>query len=112
LANAIRMTDVDVRNYLEKIYQVPVMSVRTVARNGEYKRAPGKAYVIKDDDFRMAYVQLPKEVAFEFPDLFPKQKDEEEDRGMLKSQKQMRQNESKQALEQAKLKHVPTWFGL
>lgn len=104
------MTDSDVRNYLEQIYKVPVMSIRTVAKNGEYKNAPGKMYLVKDDDHRMAYVQLPKDVAFEYPDLFPKEKDIEEDKNYVQNQKQMKEAEHKQAIENAKSKDIPTWF--
>ena len=30
------MSHFDIKNYLEKIYKVPVLSVRTEVRNGEY----------------------------------------------------------------------------
>jgi len=72
------MSVVDVKNYLEKIYNVPVVSVKNVICQGEMKKAPGKNYIIKDDDYKKAYVTLPADYKFEFPDVFPREKVDKE----------------------------------
>ena len=54
-----RMTSFDVKNYLEKIYKIPVMHVKTRVVCGEIKKAKStKPYLIKEDDYREAIVDL------------------------------------------------------
>ncbi|CAH2049230.1 unnamed protein product, partial [Iphiclides podalirius] len=67
---SMEMTKYDIRNYLEKIYNVPVVDVRTKIRLGRFRKDVGKGYIVKDDDVKFAYVVLPKEMTFKFPDLF------------------------------------------
>lgn len=52
------MTPFDVRNYLEKIYKVPVVNVETRVVAGKIKKATGKPYIVKEDDYREAIVDL------------------------------------------------------
>jgi ribosomal protein L23 len=52
------MTKYDVRNYLEKIYKIEVKSVHTIVKCGTIKRAPGKLYLIKENDYKRAIVTL------------------------------------------------------
>merc|ERR1719471_1810269 len=55
------MTKLDVKNYLEKIYKVPVMNVNTTIVSGRtYHRQTGKKddEVLKDDDRKLAFVTL------------------------------------------------------
>lgn len=52
------MTKYDVRNYLEKIYKIPVVNIETRVVMGKLKRAVGKGYMIKEDDWREAIVDL------------------------------------------------------
>lgn len=52
------MTKYDIRNYLEKIYNVPVVDVRTKIRTGRFRKDFGKGYVVKDDDTKLAYIVL------------------------------------------------------
>lgn len=52
------MTKYDIKNYLEKIYNIPVVDVRTRIAMGKFRRDVGKGYVIKDDDIKSAYVVL------------------------------------------------------
>lgn len=52
------MTKFDIQNYLEKIYNVPVVDVRTHITLGKLKREPGFGFVTKDDDIKYAYVTL------------------------------------------------------
>ncbi|KAG4078945.1 hypothetical protein HA402_010897 [Bradysia odoriphaga] len=108
---SIQMTKYDVKNYLEKIYNIPVVEVRTRIEMGKTKTDPVKGYVTKEDDSKIAYVTLPSDVKFKFPDLFP-----------VDAEKK-RQDGSK-SLDQAKIafkKYVdrnksrpgaPSWFSL
>ena len=52
------MTKVDVKNYLEKIYKVPVSEVRTLNKMGKTRRNGMGEYVVKDDDYKVAFVTL------------------------------------------------------
>lgn len=52
------MTSFDVRNYLEKIYKIPVVNVETRVVAGNIKKAVGKPYIVKEDDYREAIVDL------------------------------------------------------
>lgn len=57
-ACSMEMTVHDVKSYLEKIYNVPVVEVRTRIHMGETFKEPGKGYIMKKDDTKMAYVTL------------------------------------------------------
>ncbi|KAJ8718574.1 hypothetical protein PYW08_002811 [Mythimna loreyi] len=76
---SMEMTKFDIKNYLEKIYNIPVVDVRTRIALGKFRRDVGKGYVIKDDDIKSAYVVLPKDMKFEYPDIFGSKKDDGED---------------------------------
>lgn len=54
----MEMTRFDVKNYLEKIYNVPVAEVRTEFQMGETYEDYYKRYVKKKDDYKLAYVTL------------------------------------------------------
>ncbi|KAJ8675257.1 hypothetical protein QAD02_011043 [Eretmocerus hayati] len=68
---SMEMTRYDVRNYLEKIYKVPVIKVHTRIAMGKFRKN-GLGTIIKDDDMKIAYVYLPRYEKFVFPDLFDK----------------------------------------
>ncbi|XP_055127982.1 large ribosomal subunit protein uL23m isoform X5 [Hylobates moloch] len=58
----MEMTRVDLRNYLESIYNVPVAAVRTRVQHGSNKKRDHRNVRIKKPDYKVAYVQLvPKE---------------------------------------------------
>ena len=54
------MTRIDVKNYLEKIYNVPVMNVKTKIVTGRTYRSPHiqTQELFKDDDIKYAYVTV------------------------------------------------------
>ena len=54
----MEMTRVDLRNYLEQIYNVPVAAVRTRVQHGSNRRRDHKNVRIKKPDYKVAYVQL------------------------------------------------------
>lgn len=57
-ACSMEMTKYDVKNYLEKVYNVPVVEVRTRIGMGRTKRDMKVGYVTKEDDTKYAYVTL------------------------------------------------------
>lgn len=110
---SMEMTKHDIKNYLEKIYDVKTVDIRTRIALGKTRRDPGKGYVIKDEDIKYAYAVLvssffyavnysfkifynvfvnllqPKNETFEFPEIFPeeKKKSEEADRKSMEDAK-------------------------
>ncbi|KAK7071068.1 54S ribosomal protein L23, mitochondrial [Halocaridina rubra] len=108
---SMQMTKHDVKNYLEKIYSVKVESVVTHVRMGKFSRNAVGGYVIKDDDFKLAYVTLPKDEKFEFPNLFPEEKEKELD----KQKEQLNTLKDEWKMITTKNKHrqgVPSWLGI
>lgn len=105
------MNERDVKNYLEKIYKVPVINVRTVPRDAKITRSPLKGELVKkDDDYRSAYVQLPKDMKFEFPNLFPHEKKQEQDEQLNKARERA-ENVEKEYMEKYRTnKSIPEWF--
>uniref|UniRef100_A0A8B9NV23 Large ribosomal subunit protein uL23m n=1 Tax=Apteryx owenii TaxID=8824 RepID=A0A8B9NV23_APTOW len=57
---SMEMTKVDIKNYLEKIYNVPVVAVRTRIQHGAHNRRNHKNQRVKKPDYKVAYVQLHK----------------------------------------------------
>lgn len=104
------MTDRDVKNYLEKIYKVPVVHVRTVPRDAKIEKGAKNELVKKEDDYRSAFVQLPVGVNFEFPDLFPEQKREEMREEHEKAMKLQERNEDETMQKYLRSKNFPSWF--
>lgn len=57
-ACSMEMTKYDVKHYLEKIYNIPIMEVRTRIDMGPTKRDQVIGYVTKAEDTKYAYVTL------------------------------------------------------
>uniref|UniRef100_A0A671XJQ3 Large ribosomal subunit protein uL23m n=1 Tax=Sparus aurata TaxID=8175 RepID=A0A671XJQ3_SPAAU len=57
----MEMTKCDVKNYLEKIYNVPVGAVRTRIQFGSNKKRNHLSQKVKQPDYKVAYVQLMRE---------------------------------------------------
>ena len=55
---SMEMSKYDIKNYLEKIYNVNVIEVRTRIAMGRFKRDRLQRSVIKEDDKKLAYVVL------------------------------------------------------
>lgn len=55
---SLEMTKFDVKNYLEKIYNVKVIDVRTDIVLGKFKKERLQGSIIKEDDMKIAYVIL------------------------------------------------------
>ncbi|KYQ53994.1 putative 39S ribosomal protein L23, mitochondrial [Trachymyrmex zeteki] len=55
---SMEMSRYDIKNYLEKIYNVNVIEVRTRIAMGRFKKDQLQHSVIKEDDRKVAYVIL------------------------------------------------------
>lgn len=98
------------KNYLEKIYNIPVVDIRTRIALGKFRRDIGKGYIVKDDDVKSAYVVLPKDMKFEYPNIFGKEKDGErdEEKALTEAKKSF-----KNYIERNKDRtDVPSWFSI
>jgi len=73
-----RMTKWDVRNYLEKIYKVPVAGIVSYVKCGRLHLPPGERLLVKDNDWRMIVVTLKAPNEFTWPEMFDNSKTEEE----------------------------------
>ncbi|XP_053952943.1 39S ribosomal protein L23, mitochondrial [Anastrepha obliqua] len=107
---SIQMTKHDVKNYLEKIYKLPVVDVRTRIELGKTKRDPSLGYVTKEDDVKIAYVTLPKTEEFTFPDLFEKK--EERKKAEEKSLEDSKQGFKRFLDRNKKRPGTPGWYSI
>ncbi|XP_005064210.1 39S ribosomal protein L23, mitochondrial isoform X1 [Mesocricetus auratus] len=101
----MEMTRVDLRNYLEQIYNVPVAAVRTRVQHGSNRRRDHKGVRIKKPDYKVAYVQLAHGQTFTFPDLFPEKEPSPAD-PLEEELQQQRQSSD------PRCPGIPSWFGL
>uniref|UniRef100_A0A023FFK2 Large ribosomal subunit protein uL23m n=1 Tax=Amblyomma cajennense TaxID=34607 RepID=A0A023FFK2_AMBCJ len=108
----VQMTKYDVKNYLEKIYKVPVADVRTKIMQGKIRKAEGKAYLVKEDDYRVAFVTLPKGEEFTFPDLFSKTALKEKEESMQKQMEHSQELQKTFIREDPHRHGLPSWFGI
>ncbi|KAM5224258.1 large ribosomal subunit protein uL23m isoform 2-T2 [Hipposideros larvatus] len=107
------MTRVDLRNYLERIYNVPVGAVRTRVQHGSNRKRDHRSVRLKKPDYKVAYVQLAHGQTFTFPDLFPEKKlspeggpaDDDVRDELLEAQRRRQSRDPRRG-------GVPEWFGL
>lgn len=108
---SMKMTKHDIKNYLEKIYKVPVEHIVTHNKMGNFSRTTMGGYVVKDDDYKVAYITLPKGETFEYPNIFPDTKDQEREK--QKEDLKILEKEWKQKSRvNSNRPGVPSWFGL
>uniref|UniRef100_A0A336MED3 Large ribosomal subunit protein uL23m n=1 Tax=Culicoides sonorensis TaxID=179676 RepID=A0A336MED3_CULSO len=111
---SMEMTRHDIKNYLEKIYKVPVVNVRTRIELGKFVKDPIKQYIKKEDDLKLAYVVLPKDVVFQFPDIFG-EKEEEKKKEKREDEKalDMSSDNFKKYLDKNKNRvGLPSWYSI
>ncbi|KAM5224257.1 large ribosomal subunit protein uL23m isoform 1-T1 [Hipposideros larvatus] len=109
----LEMTRVDLRNYLERIYNVPVGAVRTRVQHGSNRKRDHRSVRLKKPDYKVAYVQLAHGQTFTFPDLFPEKKlspeggpaDDDVRDELLEAQRRRQSRDPRRG-------GVPEWFGL
>lgn len=76
-----RMTDWDIKNYLEKIYKIPVAAIKSRIICGPIRASRDRKRpfdICKEEDYRIAQVTLPIGQTFKWPDLYPEQVHKEE----------------------------------
>ncbi|XP_043268959.1 probable 39S ribosomal protein L23, mitochondrial [Venturia canescens] len=108
---SMEMTRIDVQNYLEKIYNVKTVEVRTRIEMGKTRMHDYLKCVVKDDDVKVAYAILPKDQVFKFPYLHDKEKrekSEKEDKDSLEEMKTIH----KKFLKANNKPGVPGWFSI
>ncbi|XP_039696304.1 39S ribosomal protein L23, mitochondrial-like isoform X1 [Pteropus medius] len=109
----MEMTRVDLRGYLQRIYNVPVAAVRTRVQHGSNRKRDHRNVRMKKPDYKMAYVQLAHGQTFTFPDLFPEKKlgqeggsaEDDIPARLLEEQRQRQSRDPRRG-------GVPDWFGL
>ncbi|XP_060033314.1 large ribosomal subunit protein uL23m [Erinaceus europaeus] len=102
----LEMTRVDVRNYLERIYNVPVAAVRTRVQHGSGRKRDHRNVRVKKPDYKVAYVQLAHGQTFTFPDLFPERPAAEG----ADVQEQLLQERRRREQHDPRRGGVPQWF--
>ncbi|XP_060829351.1 large ribosomal subunit protein uL23m [Bombus pascuorum] len=102
---SMEMTRLDVKNYLEKIYNVHPVHVCTRIALGRTYIPKGHKFVAKEDDMKIAYVTLPKTETFTFPDIVPKEEEDKNERAIH----EMEQN-FKDFTVKNKTPGFPSWF--
>ncbi|CAG9790972.1 unnamed protein product [Diatraea saccharalis] len=107
---SMEMTKYDIKNYLEKIYNVPVVDVRTKIAMGKFRKDIGKGYVVKEDDKKIAFVTLPKNMSFEFPNIFEKVEDQDDEN--MKSLDDAKKSFKSYIDRNKNRSDVPSWFSI
>ncbi|XP_054426705.1 large ribosomal subunit protein uL23m [Pteronotus mesoamericanus] len=115
----MEMTRVDLRNYLERIYGVPVAAVRTRVQHGSNRKRDHRNVRVKQPDYKVAYVQLAHGQTFTFPDLFPEKKPSPDGEGEGEGtsaedrvQEELLEEQRKRQSSDPRRGGVPDWFGL
>jgi large subunit ribosomal protein L23 len=85
-----QMTREDVKQYLEKLYNIDVTDVNIEIKPGGYMKHPAKANALSPPlpDRKYAYVQL-RNSTFKFPDLIDKAKIDDESKLQKNTENQM-----------------------
>ncbi|KAJ8271461.1 hypothetical protein COCON_G00103200 [Conger conger] len=108
----IEMTKFDVKNYLQKIYSVPVATVRTRIQYGTNKKRNHLNQRVKTPDYKVAYVQLGQQQTFEFPDIFPEKDTKAAEGTMEDLQDKFMEDEKQRQKGDPRRGGVTDWFGL
>ncbi|KFO11992.1 hypothetical protein N312_04293 [Balearica regulorum gibbericeps] len=106
------MTKVDIKNYLEKIYNVPVAAVRTRIQYGANNKRNHKNQRVKKPDYKVAYVQLGQGQTFRFPNLFPEKEQDAEAHSFDDFKDKYMEREKQRQKGDPRRGGVPDWFGL
>ncbi|XP_075996839.1 large ribosomal subunit protein uL23m [Genypterus blacodes] len=108
----MEMTRCDVRNYLQKIYNVPVGAIRTRIQFGSNKKRNHLNQKVKQPDFKVAYVQLGQGQTFTFPDIFPEKDSAPAEGSMEEIQEKYLDDEKQRQKLDPRRGGVTEWFGL
>ncbi|XP_061409916.1 large ribosomal subunit protein uL23m [Lethenteron reissneri] len=110
---SMEMTKFDIKNYLQKIYNVSVAEVRTRIQYGSNKKKNHLNQHLKKPDYKVAYVQLAQGQTFTFPNLFPEKETKEEDPESLEAFERMfRENEEQRKKGDPRRGNMNEWFNI
>ncbi|CAF0846608.1 unnamed protein product [Brachionus calyciflorus] len=95
-----QMTKNDVKQYLEKLYEIPVLDVHVEIKKGEYMEHPKRPMLLSPpmEDRKFVYVQL-KDGEFTFPDIFGEKNPSEEEKKQIKAVQSMKNREKNKVLD-------------
>lgn len=99
-----RMTDWDVKNYLEKIYKVEVAAVKSKILSGDLYAT--KSGLAKKDDYKICHVSMPVGQKFTWPNLFPNDQDKEDE----KNRELVKKEITKEGPKGPHPPNAPSWF--
>lgn len=89
------------------------MEIRTRIAIGATKQDRNYGYITKEEDAKVAYVTLPKDVKFEFPDIFPSEaEDKKKQREDEKALDQSKDAFKKYLDRNKKRRGVPSWYSI
>ncbi|XP_069596133.1 large ribosomal subunit protein uL23m isoform X1 [Ranitomeya imitator] len=108
----LEMTKFDVQNYLQRIYNVAVIAVRTRIQFGSNRKRNHLNQRVKVPDYKVAYVQLVQGQTFQFPDLFPEKESSAESGSFEELQGEYMENEKQRQLNDPRRGGLNDWFGL
>ncbi|XP_077453398.1 large ribosomal subunit protein uL23m [Stigmatopora argus] len=106
------MTKYDIKNYLEKIYNIPVGEVRTRIQFGSNKKRNHLNQRVKQPDYKVAYVQMAEGHTFSFPDLFPAKSEAPEPGSVEEMQEKFMEDEKQRQKGDPRRGGLSDWFGL
>uniref|UniRef100_A0A914V1T4 Large ribosomal subunit protein uL23m n=1 Tax=Plectus sambesii TaxID=2011161 RepID=A0A914V1T4_9BILA len=111
-----QMTRHDVREYLTKIYELPVRDVNTRVKMGKIEwdsvDTKTRRALWKEDDKKFAYVTMCRGFKHDFPNLFPDDEIEKETSQVERHKELMRNLERNAKAASRDRNDVGTWFGL
>lgn len=108
----LEMTKYDVKNYLQRIYNVPVAAVRTRIQFGSNKKRNHLNQRVKKPDYKVAYVQLGQGQTFEFPNIFPAKDAKSAEGSVEEMQEKFMEDEKQRQKPDPRRGGVTEWFGL
>ncbi|XP_037538662.1 39S ribosomal protein L23, mitochondrial [Nematolebias whitei] len=108
----MQMTKYDLKNYLEKIYNIPVGAVRTRIQFGSNKKRNHLHQRVKVPDYKVAYVQLAQDQIFTFPNIFPEKDQTPAEGSMEEIRNKFIEDEKQRQKLDPRRGGVTEWFGL
>lgn len=88
------------------------MHVASELEDGLIKRAFPKGYLVKEDDFRRAFVTLPRGTNFTFPELEAPEVKTKEKQDRENYMKALNESFKMHTIQQKGRRGLPTWFSI
>lgn len=114
------MGKMDVRNYLESIYNIPVAKVHTRIERGKIssKRYGNEEVTQREPTIKHAYVHLKDGSTFKFPEMFPVKEERRKEMEEMEKQEEMKKKKEEEAAISATKSQPPdkvvssNWFNI